>query len=129
MQKKERDRLRLREIEVERIVVREPSGGRARAVIESVATRRGRASRVVLTLLAPDSEPVFVAEVDHRGQPRLSVGNPDGGPSVLITRMGTDVWSAGNIAASIRADDGSGIVYVLTDAARGLQPVRPTTKT
>jgi hypothetical protein len=123
--KKKRDRMRLKEIEVERLVVREPRGGRARAVIETVPTQRGRASRVVMTLFAPDGEAVFVAEVDHRGQPRLSVGKTDRGPSVIVTTRALDIWSKGNVVAAIRSDDGTGVVEVLRDAARGLQPIRP----
>jgi hypothetical protein len=111
--KQKRDRSRIREIEVERLVVREPRHGRARAVLEVAPTHRGRAPRVVLTFLAPDGEPVLVAEVDHRGQPQLSVGNPDHGPSVIITRLAADVWSGGNIVAAIRSDDGRGVVETL----------------
>lgn len=124
--KKKRDRLRLREIEVGRLVVREPGNGRARAVFEVAPTRRGRAARVVLSLLAPDGEPVLVAEVDHRGQPRLSVGNPVRGPSVIVTRLAADVWSRGNVVASIRADEGKGVVEVLDDDH---QPRRPSAST
>jgi hypothetical protein len=101
--KKKRDRVRVREIEIERLVVREPRGGRVRAVIEAVPTRRGRAAKVLLTLFAPDGEPAVVAEVDHRGEPRLSVGHPDHGAAVSITRKAVDVWSRGNIVAALRS--------------------------
>src|SRR5438105_13730108 len=113
MTKKKHDRLRLKEIEVERLVVREPRGGRTRAVIETVPTKRGRAARVVLTLLAPDGEPVLVAEVDHKGEPRVSVGNPQHGPSVIVTTRALDVWSKGNAVATVRSDDGTGVVEIL----------------
>jgi hypothetical protein len=112
--KKKRDRLRVREIEVERLVAREPKGGRPRAVIETVPTRRGRAARVALTLYAPDGEPALVAEVNHRGEPRLSVGHPDHGPTVSISREAVDVWSRGNVVAAL-GGTGDGGRLELTD--------------
>ncbi len=67
-----------REIEVERLVLREPNGGRVLAVLEMVPVEsKGYAVR--LSLLDPMGEPVLVTEVDHEGQPMLHVGHPDRG--------------------------------------------------
>ena len=111
--KKKRDRVRVRELEVERLIVREPRAGRVRAVIETVVPRQGRAARVALTLFAPDGEPMLVAQVDHRGQPQLSVGNPARRQSTIVTREAVDLWSAGNVAASVRTDRARGIIELL----------------
>ena len=62
------DRLRIRDIEAERIVIREPNGGRVRVVIETGPPRPGMERPPLpsarLTLLDGRGNPAFVAEVD-----------------------------------------------------------------
>lgn len=98
------EKQRIRELEVERLVLREPNDGRLRAVLETTATRDPDrdvlAPTVRLTLLDPVGEPAFVAEVDGNGEARLSVGHPDRGQAVIVSRSSVDVWAGGNVVAS-----------------------------
>lgn len=99
------DRLRVRELEVERLVLREPNQGRVRAFLEFVPTedadREVPSPTIWLTLLDPAGEPALVAQVDGNGEARLSVGHPDRGPAVIITREIVEVWADGNVVATL----------------------------
>src|SRR5262245_2615731 len=115
--KKKRDRLRIREIQVERLVVREPRDGRTRAIIETAPPQPGMEKpdlpTVRLTLMDGHGRPAILAEVDAEGQAALYVGGPDSGPMVVVTPMAVDVWHAGNLVAAIRSDAGGGVVETL----------------
>ena len=60
---------RFQEIEVERLILREPNEGHVRAVLECATPRDSdtevEVSVVRLTLLSPTGEPALVAEVDE----------------------------------------------------------------
>ncbi len=114
------DRLVVREIVAERILLREPREGRVRAILETGLFSRDPTPPVVpgvrLVLLGPDGEPALVAEIGADGQPALFVGGPDTGPAVAITPASIDVWAGGNQVATLRADDTAGRLE-LTDAS------------
>lgn len=120
-------RMRVREIEVERLVVREPRGSRARAVIETGPPRPGMDKpdlpTVRLTLMDGRGNPTIVAEVDSEGRATLFVGGPDTGPMIAVTPEAVDVWgSGGSIVASVRSDDERGIVEVMKPRRRRRRP-------
>ncbi len=103
------------EIEVERIVLREPEGGPVRAVLETAPPREpgeGCGPVVRLSLLTPRGELALVAEVDETGEPRLFVGHPDRGTTVVITPDAVDLWAGGNIVAAVRSTTEGGRVEV-----------------
>lgn len=101
--------LRIRELEVERLVLREPNGGRIRAVIETGPSRdpdlRAPVLAVRLTLLDPAGQPAVVAEVDGTGEATVFVGHPDHGDSIVLAPHAVDVWSKGNIVSSLPSDE------------------------
>jgi hypothetical protein len=117
------DRLRLREIDVERLVIREPRGGRVRMILETGPPRPGMElpdlASARLTLLDARGRPRIVAEVDAEGDARLFVGGPDSGPMVVVTPTAVDVWhEAGNIVAALRATDSGGTIELLDKDGR-----------
>lgn len=107
---------RFQEIQVERLVLREPGGGRVRAVLETVpATDEDGVAQVPgvrLTLLSPAGEPALVAEVGGDGTPTLFVGHPDRGVSIAISRQAVDLWSGGNTVASLRSTEEGGTLEI-----------------
>lgn len=121
--KKPRERLRVREIEVERLVVREPRGGRARLILETGVPRAGMElpdlPSARLTLLDGRGNARLVAEVDAEGHATVYVGGPDTGPMIVATPTALDVWgAAGSIVAAIRSTDGGGAVELFDAAGR-----------
>ncbi|MCB9833784.1 MAG: hypothetical protein H6807_15085 [Planctomycetes bacterium] len=105
------DRLHVRELEVERIILREPNEGRVRATLEFVQTedpgREIPCPTIRFTLLDPAGEPALVAQVEGNGDARLSVGHPNCGPAVIVTREIVEVWAGGNVVAQLPAERGS----------------------
>jgi hypothetical protein len=103
---------RFREVEVERILLREPNGGRVRAILETAPPRdpdsEVQVPIVRLTLLTPTGEPALVAEVGPDGSPRVFVGHPDRGPALVLTGTALDIWSQGNVVASLRSTETRG---------------------
>lgn len=101
-----------KELEVERILLREPRQGRVRAALEFAPPRdpdaEVRVPVVRFSLLTPTGEPALVAEVDEAGRPSLFIGNPDCGTTVSITPAALDLWSDGNIVASLRSSETGG---------------------
>ena len=75
-----------RELEVERLVIREPNGGRVRAVLETAPSQDGGAPVVRLVLLDATGFPALIAEVDGAGAASLVVGPPDAASRVVIPR-------------------------------------------
>jgi hypothetical protein len=121
--KKHPERLRVRELEAERIMIREPHGGRVRMILETGPPRPGMelpdlpAARV--TLFDGRGHPRLVAEVDCAGQTALYVGGPDSGPMVVVTPSAVDVWhQSGNVVAAIRATERGGTVETLDRRGR-----------
>lgn len=116
------DRLRIRDIEAERIVIREPNGGRVRVVIETGPPRPGMerpplpSARV--TLLDGRGNPAFVAEVDADGDACLFIGPPDAGTTAVLTPGAIDLWRAGDIVAALRSDDTGGLLELFDDRGR-----------
>ncbi len=109
------DRHVFKEVEMERLLLREPNDGRVRAVLETAPARdqEGPAVPVIrLSLLSPDGEPALVAEVDEQGAPTVHVGHPDRGTTAVITPRAIDLWSGGNIVASVRSTDDGGSVEI-----------------
>ena len=98
---------RFREIEIERLVVREPAHGRVRAILEAIpATDDDGVAQVPvvrLTMMTPAGEPALVLEVGKDGAPMLAVGHPDHGVSAVIRRNAVDLWMRGNIVAALRS--------------------------
>jgi hypothetical protein len=117
------EQLRVREIEVERLIVREPRGGRVRAILETgppwPGMERPDLPTARLTLLDGRGNPRGVAEVDAEGHAVIYVGGPDSGPMVVVTPTAVDVWHpAGNVVAALRATDRGGTVELLDKAGR-----------
>jgi hypothetical protein len=103
---------RFEEIEVERLVLREPKDGRVRAVLETVPPRGPDAGigvpAVRLVMYSPTGDPALLVEVDETGTPSVYVGNPDRGTTAVVTRDAVDLWSRGNIVAALRSTDEGG---------------------
>lgn len=110
-----------REIEVERLILREPNEGRARATLETVPPddpdTNVEVPVVRLTLLTPTGEPALVAEVDQAGVPTLHIGRPDRGTTATLTRGAIDFWRDGNIVLSARSTDDGGQVQLLSSSS------------
>jgi hypothetical protein len=93
------------EIEISRLVLRDPMSGSIRAVLETSdpnVREEGIEDRVVrLKLRTAAGVPVLTVEVDETCEPRLFIGERDTGPTVAVRRGGVDVWRDGSIAAAI----------------------------
>ena len=92
-----------RKIEVERLVLREPNGGRIRAVLET-QPRGTKAPCVRLVMFAPSGDPAITLEIDEEGEGMVHVGHPDHGPGVVVSEHAVDVWKSGNVVASLPLD-------------------------
>ena len=83
-----------REIEVERLTLREPNGGRVRAILETAPPRnldaKSNVPVVRLSLLSPTGEVALVAEVDETGEPRIYVGHREHGATIAIDKSAID---------------------------------------
>jgi hypothetical protein len=102
-------------LEVERLLIREPGGGRVRAVLETAMepTAEGEPAvvpRVRHSLLAPAGDVGLRLEVDDAGEPRVYVGRPGNGVTAVLARDSLDLWARGNIVASLMARDGGGVL-------------------
>ena len=100
------------ELEVERLLLREPNDGRVRAVLETGPSRHPQDGPAVpairLRFLTPTGDDALVAEVDADGTAMLFVGHPDHGTTVVITTDAVDLWHGGNVVASLRSNDEGG---------------------
>lgn len=117
------ERLRVRELEAELILIREPRGGRVRLVLETGPPRPGMElpdlASARLTLLDGRGQPRIVAEVDAEGHATLFVGGPDSGPMIAVTPTAVDVWgAAGSVVAAVRATDEGGVVELNDERGR-----------
>ncbi len=107
-----------REVEVERIVLREPGGHhRVRAVLETTPAPADpdddrRAYPVVrLSLLDVAGDTALVFEVNGPGEPSVHIGA--GHRNVVVTRYGVALRAGGNEVAAL--DSGEGGQLVLCD--------------
>jgi len=91
------------EIEVSRLVLRDPTTGAVRAVLETAPpyyAEEGAEDRVVrLQLFTGVGEAVLTAEVDETGEARVYVGSRDTGPAVVIRPGGIDAWRDGDLTS------------------------------
>ncbi len=110
---------RIRELTLERLVIREPNEGRIRAVLETYGN--GAVPGVRLSLLDARGEPALVMQVGDDGAPVLHVGHPDRGTTVTISPNAVDCWSAGNIVASVRSTENGGVVEVADGDGRAVE--------
>ena len=107
----------MNELRIRRLII-EDDQGRSRAVIECGASPDPPGDGgVSLTMFAATGDPMITAEIDHDGQPRLSVGHPDGGASLYLFRSELQVWEGGNEVAILGAANGGNIVLRSMDAA------------
>lgn len=87
------------EIEITRLVLRDPTTRAVRAVLETAPpyhAEEGADARVVrLQLFTAAGEAVLTAEVDETGEPRVYVGSRDAGPAVVLRPGGIDAWRDG----------------------------------
>ena len=102
---------RFDEIEVSRLVLREPDSGRVRAVLELQPARQRDDDapvypRPTLTLFTAAGDPSLVVELDEVGNPRVAVGHPDRGASVVLTGESVSLWAGGNEVAVLSSEDG-----------------------
>lgn len=102
----------MKDLECERLVLREPNGGRIRAVLETCPPRPPATGAPVpavrLSLLGPDGAPQITLEVDDAGEPTIHVGPVDAGTTVVITRSSADCWAGGNVVAALRSTEDGG---------------------
>jgi hypothetical protein len=110
-------------LEVERLLIREPGGGRVRAVLETAMepTAEGEQAvvpRVRLTLLTPNGGVACRVEVDDQGEPRVYVGQPGSGVTAVLARDSLDLWAGGNVVASLMARDVGGALELGDGAGR-----------
>ena len=112
----------VRELEVERLLLREPGGGRIRAILECGPPRPPGTGAPVpavrLSFLGPDGKVALVLEVDDAGEPAVYVGNPDRGATVAISRRALDLWAGGNIVATLRASEEGGRLELIDGTGR-----------
>jgi hypothetical protein len=103
---------RFREVEVERILIREPNQGRVRAVLETCPPRPAATGAPVpavrLSLLGPDGKSQITLEVDDAGEPTVYVGPTGAGTTVVVTRASLDAWHLGNVIAALGSTDDGG---------------------
>ena len=102
---------RFDEIEVSRLVLREPDSGRVRAVLElKLARERDDDApaypRPTLTLFTAAGDPALVVTLDEIGRPQISVGHPDQGPTLVLSRESACLWAGGNELAVLSSEDG-----------------------
>jgi len=87
------------EIETTRLVLRDPTTGAVRAVLETAppyVAEEGAEERVVrLQLFTAGGEAVLTAEVDETGEARVYLGGRGTGPAVVVTKGGIDAWRDG----------------------------------
>ncbi|MBK9386565.1 MAG: hypothetical protein IPN34_17265 [Planctomycetes bacterium] len=104
------------ELTVERLILREPNEGRVRAVLETFGD--GAVPSVRLSLLDARGEPALVMQLDSDGAPVVHVGHPDRGVTVTISPNAVDLWSGGNVVASVRSGEDGGAVEVADGEGR-----------
>ena len=112
-------------LEVERLLIREPGGGRVRAVLETATEPNAEGEppvvpRVRLSLLAPNGDVALRLEVDDAGEPRVYVGRPGSGVTAVLSHDSLDLWAGGNVVASLIAQDDGGVVELSDGAGRGV---------
>ncbi|MBK9386601.1 MAG: hypothetical protein IPN34_17450 [Planctomycetes bacterium] len=90
--------------------------GRIRAVLETCGD--GAAPSVRLSLLDARGEPAIVIQIDGEGAPVVHVGHPDRGVTVTVSPNAVDLWSGGNIVASVRSSEDGGVVEVADGEGR-----------
>ncbi|MBK9386443.1 MAG: hypothetical protein IPN34_16650 [Planctomycetes bacterium] len=112
-------RKRIHELAVERLVLREPNGGRVRAVLETCGD--GAVPSVRLSLLDARGEPAIVLQVGDDGAPVVHVGHPDRGVTVTISPGAVDLWSGGSVVASVRSTEDGGVVEVADGEGREVE--------
>jgi hypothetical protein len=107
---------RIHELTVDRLIVREPNDGRARAVLETGGD--GAVPGVRLSLLDARGEPAIVMQLDSDGAPVVHVGHPDRGVTVTISPNALDLWARGSVVASVRSTEDGGVVEVADGEGR-----------
>ena len=101
---------RFREIDVERVVLREPGRGRVRAILETVGAEHDEESdsptypTVRLSLRNAAGDDVLEAEVGPNGEVRVTLGA--GEQNLVVTPHGVGLWAGGNEVAAL--DSGAG---------------------
>jgi len=92
--------LSIHEIEVGRLVLRDPDTGVERAVLETAdpyVREEGVEDRVVrLQLFTIAGEAGITVEIDETGEPRVYVGQREIGRTIAIGRKGIDAWQDGS---------------------------------
>src|SRR5262245_26370714 len=92
---------RVRELVAERFVLREPGGGRVRAVLNTKPGPPGRAPGVRLAMYAPDGTVALLIRVSGKGEPRVYVGPPGCHEAVVVYTHGVHVWAGGSVVAAL----------------------------
>jgi hypothetical protein len=110
---------RIRELTIERLLLREPNDGRVRAVLETCGD--GAVPSVRLSLLDARGESAIVMQIDGDGAPVVHVGHPDHGVTVTISPSAVDLWSGGSVVASVRSSSEGGVVEVADGAGRAME--------
>ncbi len=113
------------QIEVERLVLREPSKGKVRAILETVVPEgppeEPQVPCVRLSLLSPWGDVALMAEVDGGGTPSLHVGNPDRGVTTTITPSDVNLWAEGNVVATLGSTRNGGELELLDEEGRTIK--------
>jgi hypothetical protein len=107
---------RIHELTLERLLLREANDGRVRAVLETYGD--GAVPSVRLSLLDARGEPAIVMQIDGDGAPVLHVGHPNRGVTVTISPSAVDLWSGGNVVASVRSSSEGGVVELADGKGR-----------
>ncbi len=99
------------ELRVSRLVL-EDDQGRPRAILECGPSPDPPGDGgVCLTLKSATGDSMLVIELDAAGQPRLSVGNPNCGGSLILMRTELQLWAGGNATAILSAFDGGQLIF------------------
>ena len=119
------------EIEVSRVVLREPTTGRVGATLEfnssAATTEKEGVSLPRFILYDASNRPALAIEIQAAGEARITVGHPDHGPMVTLARDSVSVWADGNEVVGIDSADGGRVQ--LTDAEGRIVLTLPGTST
>ena len=109
------------EIRTKRLVI-EDDWGRERVVIQcGIPQAPSEQSTIELSIHATCGDPMLHLFVDADDSPRLSVGHPDRGTSIIALRSEIQFWAGGNMVACVSSSPSPSLQFFDSDGRPSLR--------